>query len=132
MWKIGIVIFAVGLIIVAFAPLGQWNPADASMKFAMAISDDNSETKSLRGYFSGRINKNLSDADFELLHDNFSKEEAWQEFFGKIPERKFKILPTRETGELGLKGVTINLLLVPNITGWKIDGLKSVRKNQED
>lgn len=142
--KIGVAIFAVGLIAVISSLIlpEQWdfvdvvleqrNPADVSMSFAMTISDDNSEMKSLRSSFSERINKNLSDNDFELLHNNFSKEESWQEFFGKVPERKFKLLPTRETGELGLKGVTINLLLVPSITGWKIDGLKSVRRNQKD
>ncbi len=143
-WKIGCGVFLLGIITVIFALiipeqwdfidalLEQWNPADVSMGFAMAISGPNTDSRSLRGFFSGRVNRNLSDNDFELLHDNFSKTESWQNFFQKIPEKKLNLLPERNTNDIRLRGVVVDLLLVPSITGWKIDGLKSVRENQEN
>lgn len=130
-WKVVIIIFLVGGIIVGYVWLtvDLWNPADVLMKFAMTISSPNAETESFKNFFSGRIKRNLNDGDFDLLHNNFSKPEAWQEFFGKIPKKKFRLLPIKETGGLGLKGVIINLQFTPSITGWKIDGLQSVRPN---
>jgi len=105
----------------------QWNIPDVSMGFSMAISNPDSEIRSLKNFFSDRIKKNLSDDDFDLLHDNFSESESWQEFFQKVPERNFNLLPVEELNDVRLKGVTVNLLLIPSATGWKIDGLKSIR-----
>ncbi len=138
MWKIVIVTFVIcglsiaGYWLIRMDPwLESWNPADVSMKFAMSISEPNTDINSFKSFFSGRIKRNLSDNDFRLLHNNFSETESWQNFFQKIPEKKLNLLPEREM-DTGVGGVNVDLLLVPSITGWKIDGLKSVRKNQEE
>ncbi len=136
--KMKITTTAIVVLVICFLAFAYWawvimvemsNPTDILMKFSMTISNSDPDIKWFKRFFSGRIKRNLNDSDFELLHNNFSNPEAWQEFFNKIPEEKFRWLPRKETNEFSLEGVMVNLWLAPGLTGLKIDGLQSVVAN---